>query len=64
MKKTEVIRDAIIELLKKQKNFVGAASYNVDGNFFSAVDIIVPDDGGTFEVIRIAVVSHKPQLYS
>ena len=52
------LRDRILLCLKKEKDFSGIVSANIDGYFCSAADIAVPDSDGNIGVFRLAVVKH------
>lgn len=52
------IRNLIIAALLKNQATVAV---NLDGHYFSGVDVIMKDEDGEAESYRIAVVSHEPQ---
>lgn len=61
MDNSAFIRDTIIQNLKNEQDFDGMVSTEIDGNYFSAADIALPDSDGNCEVYRIAVIKHNQQ---
>ena len=61
MRDTACVRDDIIRLLRGEKNYSGMVSIEIDGYFFSAAEVALPDNEGNCEVFRIAVISYQKQ---
>lgn len=59
MDNSSFIRDTIVDNLKRDENFDGMVSSELNGFNFSATDIAVPDTDGNCEVYRIAVIKHR-----
>ena len=55
------LRDTIIQGLRDQKTFDRTATADINGNYFSAADIVSANADGRHEVYRIAVIKHNPQ---
>lgn len=53
------LRDRILQSLKNEKDFADIASENINGNYFSAVDLKLPCTNGNSEIFRVAVVKHN-----
>lgn len=53
------IRDTIIHALKREQEFNGMVSAELDGFLFSVADIALPDTDGNCEVYRIVVIKHS-----
>lgn len=52
------IRNLIVETLKKDKS---TAAIELDGNYFSGVDIAVNNNESKLQAYRIVVISYPPQ---
>jgi len=59
LRDTFFIRDAIIKLLKKKKEFNTMAAAEINGFNFSAADIALSDGQEGYETYRIVVISYK-----
>jgi len=55
------LRDKIVELLKRERGYERAAAAEIDGIFFAAAELAVPDGGGNHQVFRISVVPYERQ---
>ncbi len=57
MNELRTMRDKIVESLKKEDGFQSMTVANVNGFYFAAADIAVPDANGEVKEYRIGVVS-------
>ena len=55
------IRDTVLKNLKNDRDLNGMVFTEINGNYFSAVDIALPGNDGNPDVYRIAVVKHNQQ---
>ena len=59
MNDPKFIRDAILKGLKDNQDFGGMVFAEIDGCYFSAADIALPDCDNTAKVFRIVIVKHS-----
>jgi len=53
-----LLLETILKGLKNEKGFENLAKTEINGNFFSAADIAVPEENG-IAVYRIAVIPYR-----
>ena len=58
---SKLIRDRIIQALKKEKEFSGMVAAEFNGTYFAAADIAFPDAEGICRQYRVAVIPHGPK---
>ena len=61
MENMTLIRNSIVQNLKRERGVAGLAAVEIDGDSFSAVDVALPDENGNYEVYRITVTKHGKQ---
>lgn len=61
MDNSAIIRDIVIQNLKREQDFDSIVSAVINGNYFSAADIAIPDSNGNCEVYRMIVIKHNKQ---
>ena len=53
------IRDAILSNLKKERDFDGMIAAELNGTYFAAADIALPNVNGSCKAYRIVVIKHN-----
>ncbi len=57
MNELRTMRDKVVESLKKEEGFESMTVAKVNGFYFAAADVAVPDEKGRIKEYRIGVVS-------
>ena len=59
---TSELRDRILQNLKNEKDFSCMTNININGYYFSAVDVVLPCKVENYDIFRITVIKHNKSV--
>jgi len=57
-KQTAFIRETVLNCLRRSQDFDGMVVAEIDGTYFSAADIALPDSDNNCQSYRLIVIKH------